>query len=541
MPAFAFRNLAQQGILTDPNPYELPPNAWSSGVNVRFAAGRAMRAPVWRLVEDSLPMTPIFGAAYRPSTGNDSVFVVGNDGQIFQYQNQTVTNVSPSGFTPAAQPPSYSSCFLGGVQYINTPTGVPLYFAPGSTTFQAMSAWDATWSCRTLRTFGDYLIALNVTKGTTSYPTMFKWSDTVLVGGPPGSWDSTNAATNAGENVLEDMTSPIVDGLSLRSAFVVYSSNQVWLVQQTGNALDFQFSQAFSDGGLIAPNCVVEVDGRHYVFGAYDIYMHDGITKQSLVENRVKEYIFSNLNDVYSSLFFVTHMPETNEIMFAFVSGDADVAFQTTIGCNRGAVFNYAQNTWSFRDLPNLVSMGNAAFATPVTWGSMSPSVTWGNMGGTWYSLSDPYRVQSFGVSAALAGSITNSRLLLYDFMNKGTAPFGFIAECNTPAYVQRIGIDLDQFTNDQPSNLTLYKVCKRIYPQVSMFGNVPAQVSVGSQVYPSGPVTWLGPFNFDPTQDYKIDLRQGGRYLAFRIAETSPADFEVSGFDADIVTKGSR
>ncbi len=558
MPIVPFRQLGQLGILADPNPYEIPPNAWSSGLNVRFAAGRAMRAPAWKLVQDDLPFTPIFGTPYRPASQTDAVMMADTSGQIWQYVNGTVTNVSPSPFAPQSVAPTYTACYLGEVLYMNNPVYTPFYIDTTMSTFQPIPNWNSGWRCGSLRAFGDYLVALNVTKSGVNFPTMFKWSDTVLAGGPPDSWDSTNIATNAGENILEALESPIIDGLSLRSSFVIYATNQVWVATPSGNSLIFDFQRIFTDGGIISKNCAVEVNGLHYVFGPYDIYAHDGVTKKSLVENRVKEFIFSNLNNSYSDRFFTAHMPQTNEILFAYVSADVPIAFPSTTGCNRGAVYNYAEDTWGFVDLPNILSVGLADMNPSLTWETSPSTMTWSTVGGSWYSSTDPYRVQIFGVQSALPGYIPNSRVVTYDFVNKGAGTFSFLSDSNSPSFVQRVGIDLDganltqntkytqsagsmSYTNESPSDLTTYKVVKRVFPQITMFGNNPVQVTVGAQITPSGPVVWGATTLFNPLTDYKVDFRGGGRYIAFKMQEILPADFEVSGFDADIGMAGSR
>ena len=64
-----------------------------------------------------------------------------------------------------------------------------------------------------------------------AFPSMFKWSDLTLAGLPPGSWDPDNPNTSAGENILEELNTPIVDGLPLRSIFVIYSETQIWAAE----------------------------------------------------------------------------------------------------------------------------------------------------------------------------------------------------------------------------------------------------------------------------------------------------------------------
>src|SRR3546814_15319645 len=74
--------------------------------------------------------------------------------------------------------------------------------------------------------YKDFLIALNVTKGATNYPTMVKWSDLTGFGAVPASWDHTSPSNSAGENIINEMKVEIIDGLSLRDSFIIYAKNE---------------------------------------------------------------------------------------------------------------------------------------------------------------------------------------------------------------------------------------------------------------------------------------------------------------------------
>ena len=54
----------------------------------------------------------------------------------------------------------------------------------------------------------------------------------------------------------------------------------------------------------------VEVEGKHYVFGNQDIYVHDGTTKQSICDERTKNFIYQGLNTRKSNVCFVQHNTE---------------------------------------------------------------------------------------------------------------------------------------------------------------------------------------------------------------------------------------
>jgi hypothetical protein len=310
MPLFPVRDVAAQGILRDPSPYQLDLNAWSGGSNVRFHANKAEAAPVFRTLYDALPgSAPVFAMGFEPATGFDVVTVMGADGRLWQYQDGAYTEVTETSHTNNVDPRATTGLQFSQVQYINRPDAAPRYYGPLSTQYAKLPNMECAWTCRSLRAFGNYMIALNVTKPTTwtdpytsttqpggSFPNLFKWSDLTLQGQVPGSWDYMNPNTSAGENPLEELKTPLVDGLPMRDMFVIYSENEIWGCGQTGNTLIFNFRRLFSTGGLIAPNCVVEVDGIHYCFGPKDIYKHDGVQKVSIVDKRNKNAIFRNID-----------------------------------------------------------------------------------------------------------------------------------------------------------------------------------------------------------------------------------------------------
>ena len=140
---------------------------------------------------------------------------------------------------------------------------------------------------------------------------MVKWSDLKVDGSNPD-WDETNTNLLAGENTLADMPSEIVDGRQLRNSFYIYSRNQVYRMEYVGGSEIFTFNKVFDKTGLINTNCVVEVEGKHYCFGLDDIYVHDGTTKQTIADERVRNFIFNGINTSdnageVSKAFFVTY------------------------------------------------------------------------------------------------------------------------------------------------------------------------------------------------------------------------------------------
>lgn len=552
MPIVPVRGLAEKGILADPSPYQLDLNAWSAGSNVRFHANKAEKAPIYRVVLDTLVDAPVHLSGLQPTSGYDSVIIATDDFRIFKYGSGTLTDITPTGgYVPSSDPRSYTSTFLGDVLYFNRPERAPAYYIDGtSSEFAPLPNMETTWTCRSLRAYGDYLIALNVTYPSTyvdphtgltitggAKPTMFKWSDLALIGQVPGSWDPFDPTKNTGENPLEELTTPIVDGLPMRETFIIYSETQVWSAQQNGGASIFTFRKVFNEGGMLSPNCGVEVDGVHYVFGPKDIYKHDGVQKVSIVDKRNKNFIYRNLNKQKAEVAFVSYWPQYNSIVFAYNSGEHTAAFPNTTYCNFGAVYDLSADTWSFVDLPNVASFTQANLDNILTYASVPAAYTYENIGGTYYDQDNTYVKHVVSCSAIQSGLFTKDRLTAYDFFDKGALAYPYEPEINAPAFLERTGIALDSLGSD----LTTWKKVRRIFPLVTTFNGASLLIEVGGSATPSGPVTYSDPVSFDPATQYKVDGIKGGRYLALRFTGSTADDFEIAGYDLDVIDGGRR
>ena len=139
---------------------------------------------------------------------------------------------------------------------------------------------------------------------------------------------------------------------------------------------------------------------------------------------------------------------------------------------------------------------------------------------------------------SSTANGLTASRLYGYEEANGGVLPTSIDTQATKPAFVERIAIDLD----DTGEELRSYKVIKSIYPQVEI--TAPSQTvdfKFDGVEFPGSSVTWSTQVSFTPITGYKVDTRENGRYLAWRMDTNDYNDFEVSGFDLDVVTTGRR
>ena len=156
-----------------------------------------------------------------------------------------------------------------------------------------------------------------------------------------------------------------------------------------GGTFLFNFRKLFGDEGVINQNCVVEVENKHFVFGNTDLYVTDGVSRQSICDERVRQFVFTTLNKKNADRCFVQHNDALSEIYFCYQSGDSLVGFPDTARCNRAAVYNYKNNCWSFMDLPNVSAGAEANIDTVATYANATS--TYAATGGSYYDQEDSF------------------------------------------------------------------------------------------------------------------------------------------------------
>lgn len=571
MAVVPLRNLGGVGVITDANPYDLPINAFSDGNNVIFDEGRISRAPVFKQLYPAVKSVKTwadFGAStwdststgYEAAEGNntnssryvgsvadpatgETVFVCDNDGTVRSYPNGSLQIVTPATGSLATNEQPWASTQVAGMSVLSRKGMVP--YARNlqtDTTYGYFNTtqWPSTDSCAVMRSYNDFLIALNVTKGANSYPTMVKWSDPVPYGAATTSvfWDPASTTNVAGENVLGEMKNPIVDGLSLGTQFIIYSSDQVWLMEYTGSSYVFNFRRLFPTGGIINVNCVAEVEGKHFVFGTDDIYVHDGSTKKSIADGRVRRRIFKNLDINKKNRFFVLHDSVANFIYFCYYTRQNEANFVNTDFCNRAAIYNYREDTWSFMDVPNVVGGAQAQVnLNKTTFPDVTDTYENYNTDYVSFETSTPKIPIMLGITDNKNG-LTESRVYAIDLPTVGAVNLPAALETFKPAYVARTGIDLDELQ----AGLRGYKTIRGVIPQAEF--EVTDGVfhwELGSTDLPGGAIIYATQFDYKPDEAYRVDTKVAGRYLAYRISTNNIENFRISGFDADILVLSHR
>ena len=252
----------------------------------------------------------------------------------------------------------------------------------------------------------------------------------------------------------------------------------------------------------------------------------------------VKDFIFDALDFSRLHLCFVTHDAKLTEIRFTYPSGDRLVGFRgPTTGCNRQAVFNYSNGTWSFYDVPNITGHCKSALITGGNWDT-DPDVRFDNSAGQWLSSEgDKGRhILAVGRSDVTQGLLA-PRLFGVDLVTGGRLPIPAEPETVRPVFLERTGIDLDS----SAKNLTQYVHLQAIWPQMRADTPTDGYWQFGASDFVGSQPLWGPQMPFDPATETRLDINESGKYLGYRYVLSGSGDFSLTGFDVQLVVRGRR
>src|SRR5574343_2115575 len=196
MPIVRVQNVGQYGVVQDLSKHELPMNAWTDASNIRFLDGYAGQFLGHGEVYGTPSVEPyhvfpviISGVRYWVYASLTKIYAATVTAGAAVHTNLT-RQTAGNDVNYAATANSWTSTILGGIPIMN----------PGNTAdppqqwdlnlannFQALSNWPASTYCKSMRSFRNFLVALNVTKTSTNYPYMVKWSHPADPGSVPSS------------------------------------------------------------------------------------------------------------------------------------------------------------------------------------------------------------------------------------------------------------------------------------------------------------------------------------------------------------------
>lgn len=524
MPIVWVDNVSEHGIVSDIAPHKLPIGAWSNGKNVEFRENQVVRMVGHQAVFGTPSIDPFFVMPWQDLTTYYWLYADANS--IYRTDGTThidVTNIL--GAYSGGSHPRWNGGVLGGIPILNNNALVdfPQEWDSGTVKFINLTNWPATWQCKVIRTFGQFLVALFINESSVLRPTLVRWSDAAAVGSVPANW--TPASSNdAGSFDLAETSDHLVDCLPLGNINVIYKEDSTWTQRFIGGNDVFAFKKTKINSGAISQNSMAEFKSKHFVVTKGDIIVHNTQVAESVVDSRMRRRIFNELDPLAGNYVQVVPNRAHNEIWVCIPTTGSGELYTTAY------MWNWKNNTWSIRELDNLawLTYGNID-------SSSIPSTYDGSAGVT-------FDADSGAFDSRLYNPNENHVLLAKTGVSKGF----FEAETtnqfdgnNYTSFVERTGLPLSG--QDIRGNLILdhntYKQCIAVYPQMTIDSGV-VEIYVGAQDYVGSSIAWKGPYTFNPATQKKITTYISGRLLAVKIQSTSDHQWNLQriGFDVTIV-----
>jgi hypothetical protein len=408
---------------------------------------------------------------------------------------------------------NWNGCVLNGVLVFNNGVDQLQVLEGGDTTFKDSVSFPTTVKAKVVRSFKNYLFALNLTESSTDYPYAIRWSDAADPGTEPPSWDITDPAVDAGRNTLADSQGELVDALALRDQLIIYKTDAVYAAQFIGGAFVFSFRKLFDKWGMLSTNCAANFEGGQFVVGSNDIYVHDGVRQRSVSDQLVRDYFYTDLNSNYIDSVHVVANYKEDEMWVCYPSSDS-----ITGSCNKALVWNWKNNAWSIRDLPN------TSYATV---GVIDPQLDdqWDTATGSWNEVALAWDSSRYNPSNTFMLMLSKDNTKFYklgDEVNYDGVAFSWRLE--------KSSVDMED-----PYE---FKWINSVLPK--LVGDT-VQISVGTQNRIGDGVSWSSPVTFDSTSSVRAYFRKQGRYISFKFEGTSAKDFSLVGFNIEGSVGGEK
>lgn len=463
----------------------------------------------------------IWGAYPSNYNGTFTITVTGATTFTYVMTSAPTSNASPVGYliTPSSTASNFTGAIddrwsggsIGGILVVSNGVDSPCYWdGDASTKLREIPGWNSAWTCKVIKPFKNYLIALDVTKSGSRKGSMVKWSAASVSGALPISWDENDVTKDAGESTLSETPDNLVDALPLGDALIIYKERSCYAMRYIGTPFVFQFTRIPGDYGMLYRGCAVDTPVGHVVMTAGDIVVNTGQVMTSIADGAIRRYIFNNINTSNYKRAFVTSNPQRNEVLVCFPFGDSAT-------CNKAAVWNWDTKKWGIRDLTN-VTYGATGLIDNVYTG------TWASDSETWELDATTWNENEYSPNEARLLFSETSRISAFD------VSAGDDGATNLTGYLERTGM-----TFDDPATV---KMIRAVYPRIEAPSGTQVTVEIGGSMFPNVPPTWVTCSTYTVGQSIKADGFAVGKFLAIRITASRP--WRMRSFDLDIVPQGA-
>lgn len=354
--------------------------------------------------------------------------------------------------------------------------------------------------CGVIRAFKNLLIAGNLTEFDSTNDALIRrlagvvrTSDVAAPGAVPANWNPFAAGVNTADEFTLSSTGTVQDMAELQGRMYIYTNSSIHSIEQTGSStIPFSISTITDSYGAQTLEAVQEYDGRHIVVGSNDIYIFEGHPSsiKSISDGRVRRYLFDNINKAHEQKLFLLRNKKQDEIWISYPKGSS-----TTV--NEALIWNYRSNLWTIRRMSSVIVSGDIA---PY---EQDPN--------------DTVPIFSYGTEIMYADKS-------YSLVNNSAYE----------SFVERRRLTMTPEFDTE----TLASIAMKVEgANASLTVHVKGSSKPGQDVNPTTGVS----NTFVVADDYKVDIKESGRFLNYKVTETATNEWNVSGLQYEILKGGTR
>lgn len=523
------------GQVNDVAAHLLPPEAFTVLLNVRFRKNGIEVTLGWEEVMvpsgGSRMWDPHFALPIKTPSVTYWLYTSLDKAAVFDGTDDfDITNVG--GDYSANESWEWNGCILGGVPILNNGNDVPQYWSDVGNTSQALEDlpnWPSGMTAKILRSYGPFLVALNIQESGDNYPHLIQWSHPADPGSVPSSWAYDDPTLDGGRKDTPDVNSgEILEALQLQDTLYIYKESSIWKMKFIGGrfVMDFGSGPWLEGIGILGPRCAaVTGDGfRHCVATRDDIIVHNGNSWDSVLTERQRETLFQQMSlDFAFKSFMFCHVSK-QEIWFCYPETGQEEP-------NKALVWKYQKGK------------GAISFVDGITFRNAvrgdiegASSETWDEGGDTWDEDTGPWS-EIFRQQIVLCDP-TASKLLQLD---KGNTKDG---TAFSPTIIREaLGVTGKKRNGEWISDVHSYKFVDSIWPKAE---GEPFRIRVGFQESVNAALSWQPYITFDPESMRYVNpfvdenLPGSGVLFSIEFSALSGAQWRLDGYKIDVNVVGN-
>ena len=511
------------GLVRDSEPWKVPAAAWTTLENAICKDGTVGVFDGF----SSEPLDQISGlkAVYVYTSPSQDFFIICTESKVYVYTAGVPIDITPTSGIGYSVDLNWRMLNFNGVMILNNGVDEPLLWdlnvveenQTSLPRLKRMSDYTDEWavgqSCRSLVSFNNSLFACNVSEGASDFPVLVKFSDFATAGSVPHEWYA-RPSNSAGDFFLSDNLSPIVDAIVFKEFLLIFKDKGVYGIRFVGGNSVYSSFQISSTAGLHSRGCLAVTDNFILALTKDDVLITKGGEFESVIDQRLRRELFSNIDPDLVHHTFVQHDAANNSIwiFIPYIGNIGGLAY----------IWNYTLNTWQTRNTGSIVS-ATTGFA------EIDNSPSWEALTLPWEQMDEQWEDGSLG--------ITTESLILAQSLDEASVETAVPYDesvVNLPSTLERKWIP---FPRGDVLDWDTVKYVTEVWLKFRTTGEWAQGVEVwlAGQMYQDDPLVWkkVGEF-FPNTSRKKVGSRVSGRFISIKLVIPPESAWQLSGYDVE-------